>query len=55
MHLLNLSMENTWKRRLGACLGNTFLFIFRTNVLSEIPRYALKMDAHQMCAKMDPR
>jgi hypothetical protein len=30
----------TWKRRLGAFSGNSFLFIFYTNVFSEIPRYA---------------
>jgi hypothetical protein len=39
---------NTWKRRLRAFSGNTFLPIFKTNVFSEIPRYTTKMDAYQI-------
>jgi hypothetical protein len=39
---------NTWKGRLGAFSGNTFLFILLTNVFSKILRYATMMDAYQI-------
>jgi hypothetical protein len=39
---------NTWKGRLGAFSGNTFLFILFRNVFSKILRYATMMDAQQI-------